>query len=147
MRHPRDRLRTDFLTRRQYMTTLGARWEKPDYTGVTAEVPLGHVPHPKIRPLEKYPAWAIRHRLKCLIVPQLGVLSHSGSVQLLILLILCAFRHALEAPRLTCPNLFWADCSPVWERPRLGNLQSFLSIIASSRFFHKMPFCKGRGKR
>ena len=47
MRHPRDRLRTDFLTRRQYMTTLGARWEKPDYTGVIAEVPLGHVLHPK----------------------------------------------------------------------------------------------------
>jgi hypothetical protein len=30
------------------MTTLRARWEKPDYTGVTAEVPLGHIPHPKI---------------------------------------------------------------------------------------------------
>src|ERR1700760_2949670 len=40
-------LRTCFLKRRQYMTTLGARWEKPDYTGVIAEVPLGHVPHPK----------------------------------------------------------------------------------------------------
>jgi hypothetical protein len=32
------------------MTTLTARWEKPDYTGVTAEVPLGHIPHPKNRP-------------------------------------------------------------------------------------------------
>jgi hypothetical protein len=30
------------------MTTLRARWEKPDYTGVIVEVPLGHVPHPKI---------------------------------------------------------------------------------------------------
>jgi hypothetical protein len=30
------------------MTTLRARWEKQDYTGVTAEVPLGHIPHPKI---------------------------------------------------------------------------------------------------
>jgi hypothetical protein len=30
------------------MTTLRARWENPDYTGVIAEVPLGHVPHPKI---------------------------------------------------------------------------------------------------
>ena len=30
------------------MTTLRARWEKQDYTGVIAEVPLGHVPHPKI---------------------------------------------------------------------------------------------------
>jgi hypothetical protein len=29
------------------MTTLRARWEKPDYTGVTAEVPLWHIPHPK----------------------------------------------------------------------------------------------------
>src|SRR6185437_10799368 len=41
-------LRTGFLNyRRSYMTTLRARWEKPDYTGVTAEVPLGHIPHPK----------------------------------------------------------------------------------------------------
>jgi hypothetical protein len=40
---------TGFLNeRRSYMTTLRARWEKPDYTGVTAEVPLGHIPHPKI---------------------------------------------------------------------------------------------------
>jgi hypothetical protein len=30
------------------MTTLRARWEKPDYTGVTAEVPIWHVPHPEI---------------------------------------------------------------------------------------------------
>jgi hypothetical protein len=30
------------------MTTLRARWEKQDYTGVTAEVPLGHISHPKI---------------------------------------------------------------------------------------------------
>ena len=42
-------LRTGFLNeRRSYMTTLRARWEKPDYTGVIAEVPLGHVPHSKI---------------------------------------------------------------------------------------------------
>src|SRR5690242_7936900 len=46
---PRDMLRTGFLNyRRSYMTTLRARWEKPDYTGVIAEVPLGHVPHSKI---------------------------------------------------------------------------------------------------
>jgi hypothetical protein len=30
------------------MTTLRTRWEKPDYTGVIAEVPLWHVPHPEI---------------------------------------------------------------------------------------------------
>jgi hypothetical protein len=29
------------------MTTLRTRWEKPDYTGVIAEVPLRHVPHLK----------------------------------------------------------------------------------------------------
>src|SRR5690242_13559823 len=46
---PRDMLRTGFLNyRRSYMTTLRATWEKPDYTGVIAEVPLGHVPHPEI---------------------------------------------------------------------------------------------------
>jgi hypothetical protein len=36
------------------MTTLRARWEKPDYTGVTAEVPLGHIPHPKISPANTF---------------------------------------------------------------------------------------------
>src|ERR1041385_1144107 len=41
-------LRTGFLNyRRSYMTTLRTRWEKPDYTGVIAEVPLGHYPSPK----------------------------------------------------------------------------------------------------
>src|ERR1051326_8613329 len=41
-------LRTGFLNyRRSYMTTLRTRWEKPDYTGVIAEVPLGHDPSPK----------------------------------------------------------------------------------------------------
>jgi hypothetical protein len=44
---PQDMLGTGFLKkRRSYMTTLRPRWEKPDYTGVTAEVPLGHVPNP-----------------------------------------------------------------------------------------------------
>jgi len=40
-------LRTGFLKkRRSYIATLRPRWEKPDYTGVIAEVPLGHVPNP-----------------------------------------------------------------------------------------------------
>jgi hypothetical protein len=34
------------------MTTLEPRWEKPDYTGVVAEVPLGHAPHLK-KPAQK----------------------------------------------------------------------------------------------
>ena len=39
-------LMTVFRETRQYKFVLGARWEKPDYTGVTAEPPLGHVPNP-----------------------------------------------------------------------------------------------------
>src|SRR6202000_2131961 len=42
--------RTIFLKKRQYMTTLEPRWEKPDYTGVVAKVPLGHAPHLKNQP-------------------------------------------------------------------------------------------------
>jgi hypothetical protein len=39
------------------MTTLRARWEKPDYTGVTAEVPLWHISSLKNLPNHRIPTF------------------------------------------------------------------------------------------
>jgi hypothetical protein len=111
------------------MTTLGTRWENPDYTGVIAEVPLGHVPHPKkFQPQNLQ--FDLRSQIEC-----------SGFVPFWQNMpIPETFNFALPRTSLTLelyrqdplhfyPLYFWTVYSPVFGTRQFGKLAYFFAAI------------------
>src|SRR4051812_20984012 len=89
------------------MTTLRTRWEKQDYTGVTAEVPLGHCAHPRISQTQHIPLTFVFPELPACLSVSCASVNHRGAE---IMTLLKTRRR------------FWANCSLVFGTRQIPNL-------------------------
>ena len=103
------------------MTTLRTRWEKQDYTGVTAEVPLGHFLHPKISQTQHIPLTFVFPEIARLLndVSRSGRSSYGGKSWL-------SFENGV------LPTSFWAVFSSISGTHQIADLAIFLMELAEA---------------